>query len=77
MDKPKNDLLQGTLALLVLKTVARGPQHGYVNTKTFNFFNGRTWSHVALPRPLLPALSRLRTAQKHLSRCTKIGRAHV
>ncbi len=29
MGKPKNDLLQGTLALLVLKTVARGPQHGY------------------------------------------------
>ena len=28
MGKPKNDLLQGTLALLVLKTLARGPQHG-------------------------------------------------
>jgi putative transposase len=42
-----------------------------INTKTFNFFNGRTWSHVALPRPLLSALSRLRTAQKHLSRCVK------
>jgi len=42
-----------------------------INTKTFNFFNGRTYSHVALPRPLLGALSRLRTAQKHLSRCTK------
>ena len=42
-----------------------------INTKTFNFFNGRQWSHVALPRPLLPALSGLRTAQKHLSRCTK------
>jgi len=42
-----------------------------INTKTFNFFNGRKWSHVALPRPLLPALSGLRTAQKHLSRCTK------
>jgi PadR family transcriptional regulator PadR len=27
--KSKNDLLQGTLALLVLKTLARGPQHGY------------------------------------------------
>jgi putative transposase len=42
-----------------------------LNTKTFNFFDGRTWSHVELPRPLLGALSRLRTAQKHLSRCTK------
>jgi PadR family transcriptional regulator, regulatory protein PadR len=29
VDKPKNDLLQGTLALLVLKTLARGPLHGY------------------------------------------------
>jgi PadR family transcriptional regulator PadR len=29
MRKPKNDLLQGTLALLVLKTLARGPMHGY------------------------------------------------
>jgi PadR family transcriptional regulator PadR len=29
MPKPKNDLLQGTLALLVLKTLARGPLHGY------------------------------------------------
>jgi PadR family transcriptional regulator PadR len=27
--KSKNDLLQGTLALLVLKTLARGSQHGY------------------------------------------------
>jgi putative transposase len=42
-----------------------------INTKTFNFFNGRTWSHVALPRPLLSARSRLRTAQKHFSRCKK------
>ena len=29
MSKPKNDLLQGTLALLVLKTLARGSMHGY------------------------------------------------
>jgi transcriptional regulator len=29
MLKPKNDVLQGTLALLVLKTLARGPMHGY------------------------------------------------
>jgi PadR family transcriptional regulator PadR len=29
MLKPKNDLLQGTLALLVLKTLASGPHHGY------------------------------------------------
>jgi transcriptional regulator len=29
MRNPKNDLLQGTLSLLVLKTLARGPMHGY------------------------------------------------
>jgi transcriptional regulator len=27
--KPNSDVLQGTLALLVLKTLARGPMHGY------------------------------------------------
>jgi len=49
--------------------------HQYVsvdsNTRTCHFLNGRVWSHVELPRPLLAAWSRLRTAQKHLSRCTK------
>ena len=29
MTKPKSDVLQGTLALLVLKTLAQGPMHGY------------------------------------------------
>ncbi len=29
MTKPRNDLLQGTLALLVLKTLHRGRAHGY------------------------------------------------
>jgi len=29
MVRPKNDLLQGTLTLLVLKTLAHGPRHGY------------------------------------------------
>jgi PadR family transcriptional regulator PadR len=28
-DKPKSDLLQGTLDVLVLKVVALGPAHGY------------------------------------------------
>lgn len=28
MNKPKSDVLQGTPALLVLKTLARGPMHG-------------------------------------------------
>jgi PadR family transcriptional regulator PadR len=27
--KPQNEVLQGTLALLVLKSLARGPMHGY------------------------------------------------
>jgi DNA-binding PadR family transcriptional regulator len=29
MGKSKPDVLQGTLDLLILKTLARGPQHGY------------------------------------------------
>ena len=29
MTKPNTDILQGTLALLVLKTLVRGPMHGY------------------------------------------------
>ena len=33
MPRPKNDILQGTLALLVLKTLeAAGPMHGYAIT---------------------------------------------
>ena len=34
MARPKNDILQGTLALLVLRTLdARGPLHGYAITQ--------------------------------------------
>ena len=29
MAKPKNDILQGTLVLIVLRTLARQPMHGY------------------------------------------------
>ena len=37
MAKPKNDILQGTLALLVLKTLeARGPLHGYAITQSIH-----------------------------------------
>src|SRR5256885_8968149 len=36
-----------------------------INTKTFNFFNGRTWSHVALPRPLNREKGRIRVAKIH------------
>jgi PadR family transcriptional regulator, regulatory protein PadR len=31
--KPQNDVLQGTLALLVLKSLARKPMHGYGITR--------------------------------------------
>ena len=34
MQRPKNDILQGTLGLLVLQTLsARGPMHGYALTQ--------------------------------------------
>jgi PadR family transcriptional regulator PadR len=29
MSKPKNDVLQGTLDLLILKSLEKGPMHGY------------------------------------------------
>lgn len=32
MAAPKSDILQGTLTLLVLKTLSRGPAHGYAIT---------------------------------------------
>jgi PadR family transcriptional regulator PadR len=32
MAKARNDVLQGTLTLLVLKTLSRGPAHGYAIT---------------------------------------------
>ena len=32
MNQSKNDLLQGTLTLLVLRTLAHGPMHGYAIT---------------------------------------------
>ena len=31
--KSKSDILQGTLALLVLQTLSRGPKHGYAITR--------------------------------------------
>jgi transcriptional regulator len=29
MAKPKHDILQGTLTLLILQSLSRGPRHGY------------------------------------------------
>ncbi len=34
MSKPRIDLLQGTLALLILKSLVQGPQHGYGIART-------------------------------------------
>jgi DNA-binding PadR family transcriptional regulator len=39
--KPKSDVLQGTLALLVLKTLARGPMHGYGITLHIDTYRAR------------------------------------
>ena len=36
MEKPKSDLLQGTLDMLVLKIVALGPIHGYAIAQRIN-----------------------------------------
>lgn len=58
MAKHKNDILQGTLPLLVLQTVAaRGPLHGYAITATIH-----NWSAELLrveEGSLYPALHRM------------------
>ena len=45
MNKPDADLLQGTLDLMILKTVALGPIHGYGIYRCFSlpahFFEGK------------------------------------
>jgi PadR family transcriptional regulator PadR len=57
MGKPKTDLLQGTLDLLILKTLALGPQHGWgislhIRQTSGDFFQVNQGS-------LYPALHRL------------------
>ena len=42
MGRPKNDILQGTLALLVLRTLsASGPMHGYAITSHIHRVSAR------------------------------------
>lgn len=57
MPKAKNDILQGTLSLLVLRTLAAGPKHGYAITQHIEYA-----SHELLrveEGSLYPALHRM------------------
>ena len=42
MPKAKHDVLQGTLTLLVLKTLAKGPLHGYAITQHLETVSAET-----------------------------------
>ena len=58
MAKAKNDVLQGTLILLVLRTLAREPMHGYgitlhIQAASENLLRVEEGS-LYPPRPLLP-----------------------
>jgi PadR family transcriptional regulator PadR len=60
MPKPKadrNELLQGTLDLLVLKTVARGPEHGWGIAQRIRQISGEIFQ--VNQGSLYPALHRL------------------
>ena len=58
MPKPRNDILQGTLALLVLKTIAsRGKLHGYAITSHIQQVSAETLR--VEEGSLYPALHRL------------------
>ena len=60
MKKSKNDLLQGTLDLLVLKSLALGPLHGLgVSTRIEQITKG---TFKVKPGSLFPALHRLEEA---------------
>ena len=56
MPKP-SDLLQGTLDLLILKTIARGPLHGWGVSKRIQLLSGEVLS--VGQGSLYPALHRL------------------
>ena len=56
MPKP-SDLLQGTLDLLILKTIARGPLHGWGISKRIQLLSGEVLS--VGQGSLYPALHRL------------------
>lgn len=89
LSKPKSDVLQGTLALLVLKTLARGPMHGYGITLHIQ----RVSNHILRVEEgsLYPALHRMEqdgwisaawgTSENHRRaryyRLTAAGRKHL
>ncbi|HEY6126772.1 MAG TPA: PadR family transcriptional regulator [Candidatus Acidoferrum sp.] len=56
MGKP-NDLVQGTLDLLILKTIALGPQHGWAIAKRIQQISGEVLQ--VQQGSLYPALHRL------------------
>ena len=58
MTKPKSDLLQGTLDLLILKTLANGPMHGWgISQRIQQVSNGALLINQG---SLYPALYRLK-----------------
>jgi len=60
MAKPRTDVLQGTLTLLILKTLSQSPAHGYAITQHI-----QTLSHDLLrveEGSLYPALHRMEVA---------------
>jgi len=58
MSKPKSDLLQGTLDLLILKTLANGPMHGWgISQRIEQVSNGALLVNQG---SLYPALYRLK-----------------
>jgi transcriptional regulator len=56
-DSPKSDLLQGTLDVLILKVVARGPIHGYAIAQRLQQLSGDVLQ--VQQGSLYPALHRL------------------
>ncbi len=56
----RHDILQGTLALLVLRTLARGPMHGYAITSTIQRVSNDTLR--VEEGSLYPALHRMEEA---------------
>ena len=60
MLKPKSDLLQGTLDLLILKTLGLGPNHGLGIARRINQITKGTFN--VKPGSLFPALHRMEEA---------------
>ena len=60
MTKPRTDVVQGTLNMLILKTVSLGPLHGYGITRRIERVSGGVFK--VNPGSLLTALHRLERA---------------